>query len=388
MSRALLVDAGGGLRRAACVTGGELTDLHVDRHDRPARMGAVVLGRVTRIAAGLDAAFVDIGEPLHGLLNAADVRPASKKGRDIPIGQRLRTGQEVLVQVKADAHGQKGPTLTMDIGLPGRFLVHLPLGDGVHLSKRIAQGPARTTLLAGLRQAVPPGGGWIVRADAAAADPSLVLREAEALADDWSSAQRARVGTEPPAQVLAPPDAAVRALVELGGRGFDEIRVEGGEDLARLRRWCRERAPDLESALRPHVAALPLFESGDLEGAIQALLDPRVPLSHGGSLVIERTEALTVVDVNGGERGNPLATNMEAAREIARQLRLRNVGGIVVVDFVNLSRAHEREQVILALGAAVSEDPAGTHVYGMSRLGLVEMTRARRGPPLADMLRP
>lgn len=388
MNRELLVDGKGLLRRAAVLTGGELTDLYIDRADRPARMGAVLLGRVVRLAAGLEAAFVEIGERLPALLNAADVRPAPKKGRELRIGQMLRTGQEVVVQVKADAHGDKGAVLTMDISLPGRFLVHLPQGQGVHLSKRLAAGPQRTALAAAMRDAVPPGGGWIVRADAAEADPGLVALEAEALYADWRAAESALAGAEAPQELLVPPAAPVRACVELGGAGFDAIRVEGSEALLDLKRWCAERAPDLAARITLHIAKLPLFETGDVEGAIQSLLDRRAPLSHGGSLVIERTEALTVIDVNGGERGNPLSTNLEAVREIARQLRLRNIGGIVVVDFINLAKAYEREQLILALSHAVSNDPAGTHVYGMSKLGLVEMTRSRRGPPLSDLLAP
>jgi len=392
MMRDLLADRRGVLRRAAVLDGGELTDLCIDRDDRPALMGAVLLGRVARLASGLNAAFVEIGQPQPGLLNAADVRPLPPRGRgELKIGQLLRTGDAVLVQVKADPHRDKGALLTMDVSLPGRFLVHLPLDSGLHLSRRMGRGPEKARIQALLRQAVSAGGpgqggGWIVRAEAACAPPELLLAEAEALAGRAADMARARQGAAAPARLLPPPDPVARAIIELGGAGFGAVRVEGADLLVAVKGWCRRHAPDLLDRITPHVGAHPLFATADLDGAIAALLDRRVPLSQGGSLVIEPTEALTVVDVNGGERGNALSTNLEACGEIARQLRLRNVGGIVVVDFLNLARADEREQLIQRLSHAVSDDPAGTHVYGMSKLGLVELTRARRGPPLAALL--
>lgn len=378
MAADLRLDNAGPFRRAALVRDGDLTDLHIDRVDRPSPLGAVIRGRVVRLAAGLDAAFVDIGDRQPALLNAADVRP---RVRDARIGQLLRAGQEVTVQVKADAHGDKGAVVTMDVALPGRFLVHTPLGDGVHLSKRLGRGPERARLQQLVKAAAPPGGGWIVRADAAGADPALIAAEAHALWAAWRDALAATGDVRLPS-----PSAWERALVELSGRA-GSIRALGPEALAAVRRWCADRAPDLLDRLAPHKSPHPLFEEDDLEGQIAALLEPRVPLSDGGSLVIERTEAMTVIDVNGGERGNALACNLDACREIARQLRLRNVGGIVVVDFINLANAAERERIELALSHAVSDDPAGTHVYGMTKLGLMEMTRSRRGPALFDLLR-
>ncbi|MDQ2105129.1 ribonuclease E/G [Azospirillum sp. C340-1] len=162
-----------------------------------------------------------------------------------------------------------------------------------------------------------------------------------------------------------------------------------------LAAWCADRAPDLEERVEPFdarlLAAPPdgrqrLFDLRDLDAEIETLLGTRVPLSGGGSLVIERTEAMTVVDVNAGERGNPLDVNLEAAAEIARQLRLRNAGGIVVVDFVNMRNRGDAERLLAALSRAVEDDPAQTQVYGLSKLGLVEMTRARRGTALMDLL--
>ncbi|TWB77539.1 ribonuclease E/ribonuclease G [Nitrospirillum amazonense] len=421
MARELHIDVtlpaqGPALRRAAVLTDGVLSDLYIDRVERPTLAGAVIRGRVTRIVAGMNAAFVDIGTGRDGLLPAPDVRvpqgggpqgggKGAPKDRPAarpqgPIGTALRAGQTIIVQVKADPVGAKGALLSMDVALPGRFLVHTPLAAGIHVSKRLGQGASaaaeRARLTTVVRDAVPVSGqgwagGWIVRAAAAGVPADWLAQEAEALAMDWRGA--ARAGDGPPATLLAAPHAGIRALMEQTGQPVSAILVDdraaAGQDLyAELRRWCDDRAADLLPTLKRVPTGLPLFDGGDLDGAIATLLRPRVPLrgAAAGSLVIERTEALTVIDVNGGEKGDPLAVNLAAVPEIARQLRLRNVGGIVVVDFINLSRPPDRERLILALTGAVADDPGNTQVYGMSRLGLVEMTRQRRGPSLLDLV--
>lgn len=382
MSRVeLLVDRRGPLTRAAVVEDGRLTDLQIDHAARPSFLGAVFLGRVERISTGLDAAFVDLGTGRSGLLAAADAR--GPKGRVERIGTLLRAGQPVLVQVKADPVGEKGAVLTMDVALPGRFLVHVPLGRGIAVSKRLAAGTARTELLRRIEQAVV-GDGWIARAGAAAADPALLAAEADDLALRWRAIEAQAASAPPPARLRDAPEAAVRLLVERGAEAPDAIVVEGAEPAAALSAWCADAAPDLAERVR--TAPSGLFDRHDLEGDIAALVRPRVALTGGASLVIERTEALTVIDVNAGERGNALEVNLEASAEIARQLRLRNVGGIVVVDFVNMKNRGDAERLLGALARRVEDDPVQTHVYGLSKLGLVEMTRARRGAALADLL--
>lgn len=408
----LLVDRDGPLTRAAVLADGRLTDLHIDHADRPSLLGAIVLGRVERIATGLNGAFIELGNGLSGLLPAADVRrpvldddasphPRSSNrpgAKPAPIGALLRTGQPVLVQVKADATGSKGPSLTMDITLPGRFLVHAPLGRDIAVSKRLGSGPERAALARRIEE-LATGAGWIVRAGAAQVPDDLLAAESEALHLQWRAVRDdARAGSAP--RLLHPgPDAPTRALIEQGAAApavilIDDpappgrIAVGDGPLLSGVRDWCGHHAPDLLARLSAHKDTQRLFDLRDLDGALAELLDVRVPLPLGGSLVIERTEALTVVDVNAGERGNPLDVNLDAAAEIARQLRLRNVGGIVVVDFVNMRSRGDAERVLAALSQAVESDPVQTQVYGMSKLGLVELTRARRGTPLAALLRP
>lgn len=406
----LLVDRDGPLTRAAVLADGRLTDLHIDHADRPSLLGAVILGRVERIATGLNGAFIDLGSGLSGLLPAADVRrpvldddsPLSRYhprpgSKPAAIGALLRTGQPVVVQVKADAAGAKGPSLTMDITLPGRFLVHAPLGRDISVSKRLGSGPERAALARRI-EGLATGAGWIVRAGAAQVPDELLAAESEALHLQWRAIRDdARAGSAP-RLLHSSPDAPTRALIEQGAAAPASIIVDDpvpaggiavgeGPLLSGLRGWCDRHAPDLLPRLTAHRASQRLFDLRDLDSAIAELLDVRVPLPQGGSLVIERTEALTVVDVNAGERGNPVDVNIDAAAEIARQLRLRNVGGIVVVDFVNMRGRGDAERVLAALSHAVESDPMQTQVYGMSKLGLVELTRARRGTPLAALLR-
>lgn len=398
MTRALLIDTVGTLRRAALLTDGELTDLYVDRIDRPSLAGAVILGRVARVAAGMDSAFIDIGQARPGLLPASDVRaapgapplPRPKKGMDHGIGTVLKAGQPVLVQVRADPVGGKGALLSMDVTLPGRYTIHTPLASGIHVSRRIAGGgpdaAAHRQRLTALIRGVAPQDGWVVRAAALTADPDVLVAEVEGLAGAWRAVHAQASSATAPALILPPPIAPVRALIEQTGQPVDRIQIEGGDLLLALKRWAADVAPDLPGLMTPYVGRGRLFDEGDIDGALSGLLDRYVPLAQGGSLIIERTEALTVIDVNGGDRGDPLSVNLSAVPEIARQLRLRNVGGVVVVDFITLKRPADQERLLLALSGAVADDPGNTQVYGMSRLGLVELTRQRRGPSLLDLL--
>jgi ribonuclease E/ribonuclease G len=389
----ILIDRSGPLLRAAAVRDGRLTDLQLDHSGRPSLLGAVFLGRVERIAPGLNAAFVDLGTGRPGLLGASDLRlsgAASRKDAraapDQPIGRLLRAGQDVLVQVKAEPGGEKGPTLTMDVTLPGRFVVMTPLSPGLSLSRRLAKGGEARAALAARMGRVLVGAGWIVRAQAAEATDAALAAEADSLALAWRAVEAAVAAGRAPALVLPGPDAARRAVVEQGGRPIGSILVEGADLHGDLAAWLGEAAPDLLPRLAHHRGPDRLFERHDLEGAIAGLAGRRVDLGGGAWLAIDRTEAMTVVDVNGGERGNALATNLDAAAEVARQLRLRNLGGIVVVDFIDMRGPGDGERLVQALSAAVAEDPAGVQVYGLTRLGLVEMTRARRGPPVGELL--
>lgn len=378
----ILADRRGALVRVAALTGGRLSDLYLDRTDRPALAGAVVAGRVDRIQAGLNAAFVDLGGGAMGMLPAQDVRGitggTSPDGGPPRIGRLLRAGQTVLVQVKAEGVGGKAAPLTMDVSLPGRFLIHVPHSGGLSVSKRL--GDAREAL-ARRAETLIGAAGWIVRASALTADDCDLVHEAQALAALW---RRIGEGGASPAVRLPPPGALTRALVEHGAGPVRRIAAEDDGLFAAAQGWVESLAPALAGVVER--APPGLFETVDLDSELAVLAGRRVPLPGGACLVIDRTEALTVIDVNAGERGNPMDVNRDAAAEVARQLRLRNIGGIVIVDFLNMRAKGEGERLLRTLSQAVAGDPVQTQVYGVSKLGLVEMTRARRGITLADAL--
>ncbi|MDR3515154.1 MAG: ribonuclease E/G [Azospirillaceae bacterium] len=383
----VLIDRRGPLLCALAVEAGEIGLLQVDHTDRPSLFGSIHRGRVQRIVAGMSAAIVEIDTGV-GLLGLGDIRSPEGRLRRADgvaprIGQALRPGQPVLVQVKADGVGAKGPVLTMDITLPGRFLVRAPRASGIVLSRRLAQGDAKTRLRRQIEQIVT-GGGWIVRAGAAAADPAVLAAEAEALELAWHAIEGAAMAGDAICRLCDGPAAPQRLLLDLGVRRPTAIRVGSSVGDADLRAWCQDQAIDLVSVLVP--AEPSVIERIDFDGLLAGLLRRVVPLSGGGWLAIDRTEALTVIDVNGGERPQPVEVNLAAAVEIARQLRLRNIAGIIIVDFINLAKPAERQYLLERFASACADDAAATDIYGMSRLGLVEMTRARRGPPLSDLL--
>lgn len=354
----ILFDQTAVLKRAAAYdAAGRMIDLFIDRLDRPSFEGGVYWARVQQILKDRNAAFVDLGGGRRGLLAAADVRPAP--GKAVAIGTVLRAGQMLIVQVKADATGDKAATVSMDAALLGRFLTHLPRGRGVAVSRRLASDEtARKALRAAYMQILPAAAGWIVRGAAAqmAFDHAATAATAEtaALIAAWAEIQAKATG-EKPRLLAPPPDALARALTAYNG------------------------AETLTTACAP-------LDSQNLATTLAALLRPETPLPHGGSLIIETTAAFTAVDVNGGGRGNPLAINLAAADELARQLRLRNLGGGVVADFIRMDSRNEQEQVLARLRRAVADDPAQTDIYGFTRLGHVELTRARRGRSLSETL--
>lgn len=390
----LLIDRRGPLLRAAVVGGGRLSDLHIDRSGRAdVQAGSLWLGRVERLSSGLNGAFVDLGAGRTGLLGLSDARlPGGRRPEPgTAIGALLRGGQAVLVQVKAEAVGTKGPTLSMDISLPGRFIVHVPSRRGVTVSRRLGDGPARGALTRRL-QALTAGDGWIARGGAETTVDEAISRESDILIRAWRDLEALAARSRAPAALSPGLDAGRRAVINHGARPLAAVVVEARDPQERLwadgfAAWLAEVAPDLTPRLRRHTGPDALFERHDLDGQVEALRRPAVPLSGGAGLVIERTEALTAIDVNAGERGNPLSVNLEAAAEIARQLRLRNVGGIVVVDFVSMPKRSDGERLLDLLASAVRDDPVQTEVYGLSKLGLVELARARRGPMLVDLLR-
>jgi len=337
--------------RAALVEDRRLQAIEIDRAGHPTKVGGVTHARTVRTVQGVGT-FVRLADGTEVLLDRGGPTP--------------KAGEDIVVQVTRAARGDKSGGASRSISLPGRGVIHLPGESGAKLSKRLDTASAKRETLEALVAGRP--GGWIFRRTATNVGVADLTAEIAGLSAEGQ-------GTE-----IAPPDAFRRLAMDYGAKAPDRILIAGLAAQRTAERWCRGFAPSLEALIEPVPAGL--FDLHDLDEAIAALSEPRVALADGGSIVIEPTEALTAVDVNAGPESNLLSVNLAAAKEVARQLRLRHIGGIVVIDFISMSRERDRDQLVDALKTAVADDPSQTYILPMSPLGLVEMTRERRGPGL------
>ena len=347
--RLFLVESDQAGLRAALVVDRRLQAIEIDRTAHPTRVGSIATAKVVRTIQGLGT-IAKLNDGVELLLDRGG--PAA--------------GEEIVVQVTRVPRGDKLGIASRGITLAARGVVYLPRESGIKFSRRLEIDDARRAALEALVTGKP--GGWIFRRSAAQIDLSDFAAEIAALTIEGQGAE------------IAAPDAFRRLATDYGAEPPDRILAAGLAARRTTERWCRAFAPGLEARIAPVEAGL--FDLHDLDEAILALSEPRVPLPGGASLVIEPTEALTVIDVNAGPEANALSVNLTAAAEIGRQLRLRHIGGIVVIDFISMTRPRDRERIVDALKAAVADDPAQTYIIPMSALGLVEMTRERRGPGL------
>jgi ribonuclease E/ribonuclease G len=343
--RLFLVESGPKGLRAAMIADGRLYAVEIDRADRPSPVGAVVEAKVVRTLPGLGT-ILAMADGTELLLEREKTAPIS--------------GATVTVQVTKAARDEKLATATRNIALTGRGLIHLPLENGIKFSRRLTlDEPSRAAIAA---QLAGTKGGWIVRRTAGLADPADLAVEIANLPSGSA------------------PDAFARLAGDNSLPSPDRILADGLAAKRTAERWCAAFAPSLLPRIESEAA---VFDHYDLDSAIEALANKRVKLPGGGSLTIEPTEALTVIDVNSGSDSNIVSVNLEAVSEIDRQLRLRHIGGIVVIDFISMAKPRDRDRVMDALDVALADDPAQTHILPMSAFGLVEMTRERRGPGLA-----
>ena len=354
MSRGVHVMAADGVLLAGVAEDGFLTDLMAERIDEMPRPGDIYLGRIDRRVRDTGSAYIDLGLE----------RPAYLQDS----GEGARTN--LIVQVGRAARDDKSVEVTRDISLPGTLLVYRPFGAGIAVSRKLDPDMAA-------RWRPEPPGGWIVRLAAAGATDSDVAAEALRLAERWRRIAEAANGGEAPKLLYRAPDVARRLILDTAEIG--EIRVDDRERQNALRTWLQAAAPSLADA----VEGDPL----DLVEEVPALLLAEAPLSKGGSIVIEPTRALTAIDVNAGGAADFFQVNREAAHAIARQLRLRNIGGIVVVDFISMKRRDSRNALVDVFRTALAGDPAHVRMSrAMSGLGLIELARERRGLGLAEVM--
>lgn len=443
MANELLIDVGLTETRVALVEDDRLVHLDLERPDRDSALGAIFLGRVRRIEPGLQAAYIDIGLARDGFLNASDL-PAEPEsdgesdGHPRPIEQRLHEGEAVLVQVIRDPVGEKGVKLTGIPSLPGRFLSLTPWDSRVRVSRRIQEDAERMRLAAMLQNLLALGDrtpvqvagrmqrklgerrvgrsagtntgstkpderrenerrkpmGCRVEAAAEAASQQTLAADLERLKARWIAIEERRSRATAPAELWREMGPVGRALRNHVGAKLDAIRVNDARGFAEARAWLFEHAPELVARLERYDDPAGLFELFEIEQDIDRAASKTVTLPSGGRIIFGETDALTAVDVDIGEaarRGSDfeelaLKINLDAAEEIARQLRLRGIGGIIVIDFLHMDSTAFRAQAVNALRRALARDPAPAKVLGMSALGLVEMTRKRIGEPLAARL--
>ena len=356
----------------ALLTQGRLVELRLDQAAH--QPGAVIVGRVETPAPDNAALFVDIGAPRAGFLRQVDMIGAAQ--------DRPAPGDPVLVQIARAAGAGKGARLSMKLALPGRFVVLRPQETGVAISERIADDGVRGRLGVALADLAAEAG-LTVRTAAADADPDLLRADALRLAQLWDGIRARALSARPP-QILSSPDDPLAEAVREHGHRLARLAVAGlaGRRQAEMLRELHGDAFAIE-VLADESAA---FDQYDIDAQIEQALAPEVALPGGGSISIEPTRAFTAVDVDAGAARQPLAVNLEAAEVVAQQLRLRNIGGAVLVDFIDMRSSADRDRVLGRLALHLAEDPLPTQALGWTRLGLAEVMRARRGLPLAQLL--
>ena len=421
MKREILINAAARETRIAILEDGKLVELLVDRPDNRRMVGDIYLGRVDAVLPGIQAAFVDIGTEKSAFLHSSDlVRQSADEAEDDdeddddddvevperrnpngngqnggngngrrskapPIQEALKRGQEILVQVSKEPISTKGPRVTAQISLAGRFLVYIPDSSKVGVSRKIGSAAERSRLKEQVQNILPEkSGGVIVRTVSEDVTPEMLQRELNSLMSQWKKIKRKTHFQKAPSLVNRE-SGLTRGLVrDIFSDKVDSLAVDSKQVYNEIVGYLKDIAPDLIPRVKLHNAPLPLFDGAEIEEEIRDIFKRRCDLPSGGYLIIEPTEALVSIDVNSGRytgKKDPektvLRTNMEAAQEVARQLRLRDVGGIIVCDFIDMETKANRDRVLQELRQHLSRDRARTKAFAVSDLGLIEMTRQR-----------
>ncbi len=438
MSEEILINVTPQETRVAVVENGVLQEVHIERARHRGIVGNIYKGKVVRILPGMQAAFVDIGLARTAFLHASDIhipkdnardaqapflspdmqtpqgeadtalsREAKSRERPSPatandadgnhqrIHELLREGQEIVVQVVKDPLGNKGARLTTHITLPARYLVYMPYTSHIGISQKIGDDATRQRLRGLIRSAMEEGdeGGYILRTLAETATEEEFKTDIRYLRRVWSAC-REQINTAPPGALIHEDLAlAIRTMRDLVRENIEKIRIDSRETFTKAREFAREFIPEVEDRIEYYPGERPIFDLYSVEDEIQKALEHKVPLKSGGHLIFDQTEAMTTIDVNTGTyvgkknlEETLFKTNLEAAQAIARQLRLRNLGGIIIIDFIDMAVAEHRRQVLRALEKALARDRTKVYMAEMSSLGLVELTRKRTRESLERVL--
>lgn len=431
MSSELIINADFYETRVALVENGQVAEFYVERTSDRGIGGNIYKGRVVRVLPGMQAAFVDINLEKAAFLYVSDVQhpvtdleqlflnscaidcqeektddsgeSSAEEPRtieelppsysDVPIQDRLQEGQEILVQVAKEPIGHKGARITTHITLPGRLLVLMPTMDHVGVSRRIEHENERRRLRDLMCLLKPPMCGFIVRTAAEGVEPEKLEAEVNFLLKLWQSIQRRAEHASATSLVYQELDIILRAVRDLFTKEVDRLVIDSPSEYRKVLNFTETFLPSLQTAVELYDGEEPIFDAYGIEMEIQRALSKKIWLKSGGYIVIEATEALTAVDVNTGRyvgkrnlEETILKTNLEAVKEIAYQLRLRNIGGIIIIDFIDMEKESNREKVFNALKEATRKDKSKTNILRMSELGLIEMTRKRTKESIGRLL--
>jgi len=379
----MLVRVKNGQTQIVVMEGPVVVEHYVARQQSTSVAGNIYLARVRNVLPGMEAAFLDFGDPKNGVLYASDVAVnGQRKGRGTRrIEDVLSEGDEILVQVTKDAMGAKGARLTGTPSLPGRYLVLVPDSDSVGISRRLPD-EDRARLRDAINQVRPPGYGVIVRTAALHATTEALAADISRLMKSWEGIQEQAGRGGAPALIHDEPELLIKVIREHFTADFRKLMIDDGRAYEKVVSYLGATAPDLVAKVTHYEDVTPLFERYHVDDQLKKALDRKVFLPSGGHLVIDRTEALTVIDVNTGKfvgtstlEETVLHNNLEAAEEIGRQLRLRDIGGIIVIDFIDMETEQNQQKVLRRLKETLAKDKTRTQVFEVSHLGLVEMTR-------------
>jgi ribonuclease E len=384
--------------RIAILEDGKLQEFYLERASHEQIVGNIYKGTVVNVEPSIEAAFVEFGFERHGFLHASDVKTSvarqsgnpGRRGNGKDIEKMLRRGNEILVQVTKEGIGDKGPALTTYLSLPGRFLVMMPGMSLRGVSRRVTDEAERRRLRQILKELpVPEDCGVIVRTAGVGKDKIEIERDLDYLVRLWKTVSRRAEQSKSPACIYQESDQVIRVIRDVFTEDIRKIIVDNPEVFNRVKEFLREVMPRHVRKVKLYEEAEPLFHRYGVEQALEETHSRRVELKGGGSIVLEQTEALVAIDVNSGQfksegdaEETAFRTNMIAAEEIARQIRLRDLGGLVVIDFIDMEDRNHRAQVEEAFEKAMSKDRARYRMLKMSQFCIVEMTRQRRRPSL------
>ena len=400
MSEELLINVTPQETRVAYVENGMLTEVLIERARKRGLVGNIYLGKVARVLPGMEAAFIDIGLERAAFLHVTDIARTSEPeaqsagSGNLSIHKSLREGQIIVVQVIKDPLGSKGARLTTNLTIPSRYLVFMPNETNLGISAKIEEESERERLRGIVQEcAGDAGGGFIVRTLAEGASAEAIAHDMTFLRKVWRVVKERMAEKKTGKVVFKDLPLVLRTLRDIKDTNFERVRIDSRETYQLAHDFCGQYVPEMQPSIEHYPGERPIFDLYGVEDEIQKALNKKVLLKSGGYLVIDQTESMTTIDVNtGGFVGHRnleetiFKTNLEAAQAIARQLRLRNLGGIIIIDFIDMSEEDHKQQVMRSFDKYLERDMVRTQVCEVSSLGLVEMTRKRTRESLEQIL--